>query len=104
MYFSRSPIPFVRDARSNFEKITKAEIFKHIGLYVYRRDSLLEFTRLSPTDLEQVERLEQLRMLENGIKIKVVVTELESLSVDTPEDLEKARMFYRKLQRAEKNK
>ena len=104
MYFSRSPIPFVRDARSNFEKITKAEIFKHIGLYVYRRDSLLEFTRLSPTDLEQVERLEQLRMLENGIKIKVVVTELESLSVDTPEDLEKARMYYRKLQRAEKNK
>ena len=65
---------------------------------------MLEFTRLSPTDLEQVERLEQLRMLENGIKIKVVVTELESLSVDTPEDLEKARMYYRKLQRAEKNK
>jgi 3-deoxy-manno-octulosonate cytidylyltransferase (CMP-KDO synthetase) len=104
LYFSRSPVPFVRDARTNLERITKAEIYKHIGLYVYRRNALLEFTKLSPTDLEQVEKLEQLRMLENGIKIKIVVTELESLSVDTPEDLEKARMFYRKVQRADKNK
>jgi 3-deoxy-manno-octulosonate cytidylyltransferase (CMP-KDO synthetase) len=104
LYFSRSTIPFVREARSNLEKINRAEIYKHIGLYVYRRDSLLEFTKLPPTDLEQVEKLEQLRMLENGIKIKIVVTELESLSVDTPEDLEKARIFFRRLQRAEKYK
>jgi 3-deoxy-manno-octulosonate cytidylyltransferase (CMP-KDO synthetase) len=104
LYFSRSPIPFVRDARSYLERITKAEIYKHIGLYVFRRNSLLEFIKLQPTDLEQTEKLEQLRMLENGFKIKIVVTELESISVDTPEDLERARRYYRRLQRAERNK
>ena len=63
LYFSRSPIPFVREARSNFEKIKKADIYKHIGLYVYRREALFKFTKLAPTDLEQIEKLEQLRML-----------------------------------------
>jgi 3-deoxy-manno-octulosonate cytidylyltransferase (CMP-KDO synthetase) len=104
LYFSRSPIPFVRDAHSNQDRINKAEIFKHIGLYVYTREALNEFTNLRPTDLEKTEKLEQLRMLENCFKIKIVVTELESLSVDTPEDLERARLYYRKLLRAEKNK
>ncbi|MHB1686853.1 MAG: 3-deoxy-manno-octulosonate cytidylyltransferase [Ignavibacteriaceae bacterium] len=94
LYFSRSPIPFVRDARTNFERINKAEIYKHIGLYVYRKDYLLKFTSLEPTDLEQAEKLEQLRMLENGFKIKVVVTEYDNLAVDTPEDLERARIYY----------
>ncbi|MCF8262646.1 MAG: 3-deoxy-manno-octulosonate cytidylyltransferase [Melioribacteraceae bacterium] len=97
LYFSRSPIPFVREAKSNLEKIQKAEIFKHVGLYVYRREALLRFAKLSPTDLEQIEKLEQLRMLENGFKIKIVETELESLSVDTPEDLELARKYYQKM-------
>ena len=95
MYFSRSPIPFVRDARTNLEKIQKCEIYKHIGLYVYRRESLLRFTELAPTDLEKAEKLEQLRMLEHGFKIKVVVTEYENLAVDTPEDLERARYYYK---------
>jgi 3-deoxy-manno-octulosonate cytidylyltransferase (CMP-KDO synthetase) len=95
MYFSRSPIPFVREARTNFEKIQKCEIYKHIGLYVYRRESLLRFTELAPTDLEKAEKLEQLRMLEYGFKIKVVVTEYENLAVDTPDDLERARYYYR---------
>ena len=95
LYFSRSPIPYVRDARSHLERLKLAEIYKHIGLYVYRREALLKFTSLPPTDLEQIEKLEQLRMLENGIKIKVVTTEHESMSVDTPEDLERARIFYR---------
>ncbi|MCX6152438.1 MAG: 3-deoxy-manno-octulosonate cytidylyltransferase [Ignavibacteriales bacterium] len=104
LYFSRAPIPFVREAHSNIQRITLAEIYKHIGLYVYRRDALLEFTTLLPTDLEQIEKLEQLRMLENGFKIKIVVTELESLSVDTPEDLEKARLYYRRYLRSEKIK
>jgi 3-deoxy-manno-octulosonate cytidylyltransferase (CMP-KDO synthetase) len=104
LYFSRAPIPFVRDAHSNLDRINRAEIYKHIGLYVYRKNALIEFTKLQPTDLEQTEKLEQLRMLENGFKIKIVVTELESLSVDTPEDLERARMYYRKLQRADKNR
>lgn len=94
MYFSRSPIPFVRDARTNMERVQSAEIYKHIGLYVYRRDVLLKFTTLRPTDLEQIEKLEQLRFLEHGYKMKIVVTEYDSLSVDTPRDLDLARRFF----------
>lgn len=94
MYFSRSPIPFVRDARTNMERVQSAEIYKHIGLYVYRRDVLLKFSTLRPTDLEQIEKLEQLRFLEHGYKMKIVVTEFDSLSVDTPRDLDLARRFF----------
>jgi 3-deoxy-manno-octulosonate cytidylyltransferase (CMP-KDO synthetase) len=94
LYFSRSPIPYVRDARTNFDRIQRAEIYKHIGLYVFRREWLFKFTELASTDLEKTEKLEQLRMLENGFKIKVVVTEFENLAVDTPEDLERARLYY----------
>ncbi|HSD64451.1 MAG TPA: 3-deoxy-manno-octulosonate cytidylyltransferase [Ignavibacteriaceae bacterium] len=100
LYFSRSPIPYVRDAKTMFERITKADVYKHIGLYVYRRESLLKFSVLEPTDLEQIEKLEQLRMLENSFKIKVVVTAYESLAVDTPDDLKRARLYYSRLQRA----
>jgi 3-deoxy-manno-octulosonate cytidylyltransferase (CMP-KDO synthetase) len=96
MYFSRSPIPFVRDAKTNSEKIQLAEIYKHIGLYVFRRDYLLRFIKLQPTDLEKTEKLEQLRMLENSFKIKIVTTEFDTLSVDTPDDLERARRYYQK--------
>ncbi len=99
LYFSRSPIPYVRDAKTAFDHIIKADIYKHIGLYVYRRDYLLRFTGLAPTDLEQIEKLEQLRMLENGFKIKVVVTNYENLAVDTPDDLKRARLYYSRLQR-----
>jgi 3-deoxy-manno-octulosonate cytidylyltransferase (CMP-KDO synthetase) len=94
IYFSRAAIPYVRDIKSDKEKLFAAEIYKHIGLYVFRKDALLKFTKLKPTDLENAERLEQLRMIENGIKIKIVVTELDSIGVDTPEDLEKARTYY----------
>jgi len=66
-------------------------------MYVYRKSALMNFTSFEPTDLEMTEKLEQLRMLENGMKIKVVVTEHESFSVDTPEDLERARQIYDKL-------
>ena len=103
MYFSRSPIPYVRDAKTNFERIQNAEIYKHIGLYVYRRESLLRFTELEPTDLEQIEKLEQLRMLENGFKIKVVVTEFENLAVDTQEDLDRARIYYSRILKMKDN-
>ena len=99
LYFSRSPIPYVRDAKTMYDHITKADVYKHIGLYVYRRDYLLKFSSLTPTDLEQIEKLEQLRMLENGFKIKVVVTNYENLAVDTPEDLERARLFYSRLKK-----
>ncbi|MBZ0184568.1 MAG: 3-deoxy-manno-octulosonate cytidylyltransferase [Melioribacteraceae bacterium] len=105
LYFSRSPIPFVRDAKSNLERIKSVDIYKHIGLYVYRRDALLKFTSLEPTDLEQIEKLEQLRMLENGFKIKIVTTEYDTISVDTKEDLEKAIKHYERfLKLKEKNK
>lgn len=81
LYFSRSLIPFVRHERT--------EHFKHIGLYVYRRDFLLRYSSLPVGPLEQAERLEQLRALENGYRIRVVETDYESLGVDTPEDLER---------------
>lgn len=103
MYFSRSPIPFVRDAKTNYERLQLGEIYKHIGLYVYKRDALLKFTTLESTDLERAEKLEQLRMLENGMKIKIVVTEHESFSVDTPDDLKRIRAFYKFKLRSEAN-
>lgn len=102
LYFSRSAIPFAREAKSIFERINMYPVYKHIGLYVYRRESLLTFTELPQTDLEQIEKLEQLRMLENGMKIKIVETEYESLSVDTQEDLDKARKLYQSFSKKEK--
>jgi 3-deoxy-manno-octulosonate cytidylyltransferase (CMP-KDO synthetase) len=80
IYFSRCPIPH---GRQGFQP----KHFKHIGLYVYRRRFLLEYSSLPMGPLEQAERLEQLRALENGYKIRVVETQYESLGVDTPEDL-----------------
>jgi 3-deoxy-manno-octulosonate cytidylyltransferase (CMP-KDO synthetase) len=84
IYFSRSPIPYVRDEAER----RRAVHFKHIGLYVYRREFLLSYSDLPVGPLETAERLEQLRALENGFPIRVVETEYESLGVDTPEDLE----------------
>jgi 3-deoxy-manno-octulosonate cytidylyltransferase (CMP-KDO synthetase) len=101
LYFSRSPIPFVRDANNELEMLEKANVYKHVGLYVYRKEYLLKFTKLEPTDLEQWEKLEQLRMLENGFKVKIVETEYDSFSVDTPEDLERARKIFSKLKKIE---
>ncbi|HEY1242454.1 MAG TPA: 3-deoxy-manno-octulosonate cytidylyltransferase [Bryobacteraceae bacterium] len=88
IYFSRCPIPYVRETGHT------GIHFKHIGLYVYRREFLLEYPELPVGPLEQAERLEQLRALENGRRIRVVETEYESLGVDTQEDLERvARLF-----------
>jgi len=80
IYFSRSPIPFAREADA------APTYFKHIGLYVYRRDFLLGYPDLPVGPLEQAEKLEQLRALENGFKIRVAETDYESIGVDTPED------------------
>lgn len=96
LYFSRYPIPYIRDDNKLISKIANYSIYKHIGLYVYRKDALMKFTSLPPTDLENAEKLEQLRMIEHGMKIKVVVTDFDSISVDTPDDLEKARNYYKK--------
>ncbi len=88
LYFSRAPIPHVRDSAG------APCAMKHIGLYVYRRDFLLSYSDLPVGPLEQAERLEQLRALENGHRIRVVETEYESLGVDTPADLDRvARLF-----------
>ena len=102
LYFSRAAIPHVRDAITFIEKVQNAEYYKHIGLYVFRRKYLEIFTKLPQSYLEHIERLEQLRLLENGYKIKIVVTDLDSLSVDTPEDLDAARQFYKKIQKLKK--
>jgi 3-deoxy-manno-octulosonate cytidylyltransferase (CMP-KDO synthetase) len=88
IYFSRCPIPYERDQAG------PGTHFKHIGLYVYRRDFLLGYSALPVGPLEQAERLEQLRALENGYRIRVVETECESLGVDTPEDLERVCRLY----------
>lgn len=85
LYFSRTPIPYRRDPDAPLDA------WKHVGLYVYRRRFLLDFARMAPTALERQEALEQLRALEHGIKIRVVETRHNSISVDTPEDLEKVR-------------
>ncbi|MEJ2103353.1 MAG: 3-deoxy-manno-octulosonate cytidylyltransferase [Ignavibacteriaceae bacterium] len=104
LYFSRSPIPFTRNAISETAALEITDYYKHLGLYVFRRKALLKFTNLKQTDLEKTEMLEQLRMLENGIKIKVVETEYESISVDTQEDLKRARTYYKWLQKREQEK
>lgn len=92
IYFSRSPIPFVR-GKNQTNWIKKHLFYKHIGLYAYRYDVLKKITLLPQGILERAESLEQLRWLENGYKIKVAYTEYESLSVDTPKDLEKIKQI-----------
>jgi 3-deoxy-manno-octulosonate cytidylyltransferase (CMP-KDO synthetase) len=89
IYFSRLPVPYVRDADA--PSMTR---FKHVGLYVYRRDFLLSYPELPVGPLEQAERLEQLRALENGFPIRVAETEYESLGVDTPEDFERVSKLF----------
>jgi 3-deoxy-manno-octulosonate cytidylyltransferase (CMP-KDO synthetase) len=86
MYFSRSPIPHVRDPRGGWPPM-----YRHIGLYAYRRSALLVLASLEPTPLERAESLEQLRALEHGIRIKAVETQYESFGVDTQEDLDQVR-------------
>jgi 3-deoxy-manno-octulosonate cytidylyltransferase (CMP-KDO synthetase) len=89
IYFSRCAIPYERDGRNG-----PPLYFKHIGLYVYRREFLLSYPDLSVGPLEQAERLEQLRAIENGYRIRVVATEYESLGVDTPEDLDRVNQLF----------
>jgi len=85
LYFSRAPVPWVRDR----DESVAARHWKHLGLYAFRRDVLLEFPTLPPGELERLEQLEQLRWLENGYRIRVVETEYDAVSVDVPSDIER---------------
>ncbi len=93
LYFSRAPIPWDRDRWAGEDSLGKlplsAPLYKHIGLYVYRRDFLLAYASMASTSLEAVEKLEQLRVLESGHRIKTVTTRHESFGVDIPGDLGK---------------
>lgn len=89
LYFSRHPIPFLRGVAPN-QWLEKHTFFKHLGIYGYRTAVLAQLTQLSPSGLEQAESLEQLRWLEHGVKIMTAVTDLETIGIDTPEDMEKA--------------
>ncbi|MSO23933.1 MAG: 3-deoxy-manno-octulosonate cytidylyltransferase [Acidobacteria bacterium] len=93
LYFSRSPIPFFRDASPATGE--KRRFLKHVGLYAYRQTFLTRLATLKESDLEKAEALEQLRFLENGYRIKVVNTPYQSLAVDTPEDLERVNAFIK---------
>ena len=105
IYFSRSPIPFPRDASlrhngdANEAVLSEPGLFsifrKHTGLYVYRREYLLRFSKLPQTKLEQTEMLEQLRAIEDGAKIKVVEAACRSIGVDTQEDLDRVRQILK---------
>jgi len=96
LYFSRSPIPYVRDAvdrpAAAAQAVSRRLARKHVGLYAYRREALLRFASLPPAPLEQAESLEQLRAMHHGMKIRVVPMEGQSgVAVDTPQDLERVR-------------
>ncbi|MDR3561822.1 MAG: 3-deoxy-manno-octulosonate cytidylyltransferase [Negativicutes bacterium] len=88
LYFSRSLIPYPRT------QLAGTKVYKHIGIYAYRREFLLAYAALAPTPLEQTESLEQLRALEHGYRIKVLKTEFQSIGVDTPEDLQHVNAMF----------
>ncbi|MEP0480893.1 MAG: 3-deoxy-manno-octulosonate cytidylyltransferase, partial [Nonlabens sp.] len=91
LYFSRSVIPYPRD------KAIKQPIYKHIGIYAFRKSALLDFYNQSPTPLELSEKIECIRYLEHGKKIKMIPTTHVSIGIDVPEDLEKARLEWQRL-------
>lgn len=92
LYFSRWPIPYIRDEADRAKAASC--YFEHVGLYVYRRDFLVKYAGWPQTPLEKLEKLEQLRVIENGYPIAVVETEYEGIGVDTPEDLERVRRKF----------
>lgn len=92
LYFSRSVIPYVRGAEDD-DWLAAFPYLKHLGIYAYRREVLLELTRLPQSPLEKAESLEQLRWLENGYRIRVGLTDVETVGIDTPDDLQRAEAF-----------
>lgn len=94
MYFSRSVIPYVR-GKEESSWLTHYPFLKHLGIYAYRKDVLRQVTQLPQSSLEITESLEQLRWLQNGFKIKVGTTDVETVGIDTPQDLERAEEFLK---------
>ena len=92
LYFSRAPIPWLRDAAATME----VRHLKHLGLYVFQRDALLEYPTLPQGTLEKIEQLEQLRWLENGWKIRIAEVQHDSVSVDVPDDIPKVEKLLQK--------
>ncbi|MBQ8095724.1 MAG: 3-deoxy-manno-octulosonate cytidylyltransferase [Prevotella sp.] len=92
LYFSRSVIPFIR-GHERQQWLNQFPFLKHLGLYAYRRDVLRQITKLPQSSLEKAESLEQLRWLQNGYRIKVGLTDVETVGIDTPEDLARAEEF-----------
>ena len=95
LYFSRSVIPYIRGIETD-EWLTHYPFLKHLGIYAYRREVLAEVTRLPQSALEKAESLEQLRWLENGYRIRVGLTDVETVGIDTPKDLARAEAFLKK--------
>jgi 3-deoxy-manno-octulosonate cytidylyltransferase (CMP-KDO synthetase) len=95
LYFSRSPIPFCRDGKNISDWTKNHSYYKHIGIYSYRKDFLELYSQWKPSSLEKMEKLEQLRVLEKGYRIKIAETMSEQVCVDTYEDLEKARRLLK---------
>ena len=94
LYFSRAAIPFLRDRRS--KNSFPAPAFRHVGIYGYRNAVLQKWVRMKPTRLERMEKLEQLRALENGLEIKVFLTDYEAIGVDVPSDMKKVERILAK--------
>jgi 3-deoxy-manno-octulosonate cytidylyltransferase (CMP-KDO synthetase) len=92
LYFSRSIIPYIRGKQQD-EWFGEYPFLKHLGIYAYRRDVLKEVTQLPQSSLEKAESLEQLRWLQNGYRIRVGLTDIETVGIDTPEDLARAEEF-----------
>ncbi|MBI5215608.1 MAG: 3-deoxy-manno-octulosonate cytidylyltransferase [Ignavibacteriae bacterium] len=95
LYFSRSPIPYLRESTTKDDWHTRHQYYKHIGLYVFRKEFLLEYSSWQESKLEQAEKLEQLRILEHGVRIKAAVTEFDSIPIDTAEDAERVRTIIK---------
>ena len=92
LYFSRSVIPYIRGVEPA-DWFGRYPFLKHLGIYAYRREVLAEVTRLPQSSLEKAESLEQLRWLQNGYRIRVGLTDVETVGIDTPEDLQRAEQF-----------
>jgi 3-deoxy-manno-octulosonate cytidylyltransferase (CMP-KDO synthetase) len=96
LYFSRAVIPYVRGEVDETRWLERHTFYKHIGLYIFRRNFLMEYAKLPVSHLERAEKLEQLRILEAGYKIKAGITEFDSIPIDTPEDIDRVVAILRR--------